>query len=203
MKKKKFAIIALAALLVPSVAARQPQRGYRGFVDAEWSRYSRRLTDYGGWHENHWGVSTVHGYQVMPQLFVGAGAALNRNAWLGSWYPRLFADVRTDLKFGIFTPFADLRAGWTLTSDAGFYFSPTVGYRFNRAVSSASTSAQASLSSPSNTTTAITMTPGTTPSAASSTQAISRRTPSVRQNAPSPCGWDSIFSYPKQVSIPV
>ena len=69
MKKKKFAIIALAALLVPSVAARQPQRGYRGFVDAEWSRYSRRLTDYGGWHENHWGVSTVHGYQVMPELF--------------------------------------------------------------------------------------------------------------------------------------
>ena len=131
MKKKKFAIIALAALLVPSVAARQPQRGYRGFVDAEWSRYSRRLTDYGGWHENHWGVSTVHGYQVMPQLFVGAGAALNCNVWLGSWYPRLFADVRTDLKLGIFTPFADLRAGWTLTSDAGFYFSPTVGYRFN------------------------------------------------------------------------
>ena len=39
--------------------------------------------------------------------------------------------MRTDLQFGRFTPYADMRLGWTLASDGGFLWQPTVGYRFN------------------------------------------------------------------------
>ena len=39
--------------------------------------------------------------------------------------------VRTDQKFGKFTPFGDLRIGCHLTDGGGFYLSPSVGYRFN------------------------------------------------------------------------
>ena len=43
----------------------------------------------------------------------------------------LFGNVRGDWKFGQFTPFGDLRIGYTSFEGGGLYFSPAVGHRFN------------------------------------------------------------------------
>lgn len=135
---------ALAAVAL-GASARQPERGYRGFVD--WSNRVKYHT-----HSNcnktnfNTGISTSHGYQFNPWLFVGAGIdytlkeigkwdANNNREVLGYsfdyYYLSFFGEVRTDLQFGKFTPFADIRLGWNAETDGTVYFSPSIGYRFN------------------------------------------------------------------------
>ncbi len=128
MKKFMFIIVAMGIGL--SAMSRQPSRGYRGFTDLSWSRYFWNV-DGLDWHENHYGVSTVHGYQFIPQFYLGAGLEVAKNSFADSWYIPVFADFRTDWKFGRFTPFADVRVGYTLSDDGGFRFQPMVGHRFN------------------------------------------------------------------------
>ncbi len=43
----------------------------------------------------------------------------------------LFLHARTDQKFGGFTPFAELRAGYTIANNNRLFAAPTIGYRFN------------------------------------------------------------------------
>ena len=47
-----------------------PQKGYRGFVDLEYYLSIDEVS------KDHIGISTTHGYQLMPYLFVGVGAGL-------------------------------------------------------------------------------------------------------------------------------
>ena len=47
-----------------------PQKGYRGFVDLEYYKSIDAIS------EDHFGFSTVHGYQFKPWLFAGAGAGM-------------------------------------------------------------------------------------------------------------------------------
>ena len=47
-----------------------PQKGYRGFVDLEYYLSIDAIS------RDHFGFSTVHGYQFKPWLFVGAGAGM-------------------------------------------------------------------------------------------------------------------------------
>lgn len=112
--------------------ARQPQRGYRGFV--EWSNNLR--TDYVWDYENrtptlYTGLATSHGYQFNPWLFVGAGIDIEHCSKIDSSIIAAFVEGRTDLKFGNFTPFGDVRLGYNMASGGGVFFSPGVGYRFN------------------------------------------------------------------------
>lgn len=130
MKKLSLSIIGVIFLSL-TLSARQPSRGYRGFIDFAWSTFSESIGDDWKVTANHYGLSTVHGYQIIPELFVGAGFELANNATASSVYLPVFADVRTDLKFGRFTPFADMRVGWAVCSDGGFRLQPMVGYRFN------------------------------------------------------------------------
>ena len=47
-----------------------PQKGYRAFVDLEYYKSIDAIS------EDHFGFSTVHGYQFKPWLFAGAGAGM-------------------------------------------------------------------------------------------------------------------------------
>lgn len=131
---KKFTSTLLLSLLccIPAIA-RQPEHGYRGFV--EWSnditsyRYDDDGTRFSSWST---GFSTSHGYQFNPNLFLGAGIGLQ--GWVnnpGSDLLPLFVQVRTDQNWNGFTPYGDLRIGGNLCDGGGLFLSPSVGYRFN------------------------------------------------------------------------
>lgn len=143
MKRSFLLIIILFVLGRFSVNAigRDPQRGYRGFVESESLFFPNVgfMTGDGGDSDFWTGISTTHGYQLNPRLFIGAGMScvwmLNDNNY-GSEkskikYLPLFADVRTDLRFGRFTPFADLRMGCNLLRHGAFSGTLNIGYRFN------------------------------------------------------------------------
>lgn len=131
MRKILSAIIA-AAVAVSCASARQPQRGYRGFIDwsndinteTMWSEDNRRTVYYTG-------LSTSHGYQFNPWLYVGAGLDYEYNSLLSSHICAPFVHGRTDLLLGGLTPFGEVRFGYNLARNGGIYFSPNIGYRFN------------------------------------------------------------------------
>lgn len=127
--KRIFFLIMFAALATSSFA-RQPETGYRGFI--EWANdlrsepgFSKREMNY------HTGVSTSHGYQIKPWIFAGAGISYEKSTQYSSTILPVFLQCRTDLKFGKYTPFGDVRIGYSLTDGGGVYFSPSIGYRFN------------------------------------------------------------------------
>lgn len=137
--KKTFLLILAIIIAALAVQARQPQTGYRGFL--EWSNSVRSDTyatiDYNN-HKQSWsqttlnvGATTSHGYQIDSQWFVGAGLGVEYCIDYGSYMVPLFAEGRMDMQFGRFTPFADVRAGVNLGEGIGAYLSPSIGYRFN------------------------------------------------------------------------
>jgi hypothetical protein len=128
---KKLTIATLICCSALAAGAKQPGTGYRGFIDADYALFKHNAPGFARQHAHHAGISTTHGYQIIPQLFVGAGIGIENNTYTSNFYFPVFADVRTDLQFGRFTPYADMRLGWTLASDGGFLWQPTVGYRFN------------------------------------------------------------------------
>ena len=77
------------------------------------------------------GVSTVHGCEINKYLFVGAGVGANYLYNYSFINLPIFADVRASLpiKGSKFTPFVDVRAGYSLLDVEGFYFNPSVGLR--------------------------------------------------------------------------
>lgn len=138
MKRTIFLLFAIIAFAYVS-EARQPKRGYRGFL--EWSS-SVRSDKYGVFDKNwnltterqgtfYTGFTTSHGYQINPMFFIGAGLGMERCGKLDNWIAPLFIQGRIDLKFGKFTPFGDLRLGANIADGGGIYISPTIGYRFN------------------------------------------------------------------------
>ena len=135
MKAIKHIFLALAAIIVSLAAsASQPHKGYRGFVDAN-ADLSFNQNGYGDNTTTvFYGISTSHGYQFNPHLFLGAGLMYERNHpyphnWLGS-FP-IFAQARTDWIIGRFPIYGDLRAGGVILGEYRIFISPTVGYRLN------------------------------------------------------------------------
>ena len=138
MKRTIFLLLAIIAFAHVS-EARQPKRGYRGFL--EWSS-SVRSENFGDFYLDgefgfrrqttfYTGLTTSHGYQIDPMFFIGAGLGMERCGSLGNWVAPVFVEGRADFEFGKFTPFADIRFGANLAEDFGVYFSPSIGYRFN------------------------------------------------------------------------
>ena len=111
-----------------------PQKGYRAFVDLEYYKSIDAIS------EDHFGFSTVHGYQFKPWLFAGAGAGMKISHNKHSkpdfakktdfyMFP-VFADVRFDLLKSKFSPYLDCRIGYTLGNKAyGLMFNPSLGCR--------------------------------------------------------------------------
>lgn len=128
--KKIFLLIAFATA-ANFLSAKQPQKGYRGFI--EWSNNvtSYKYDDQISMTGFYTGGSTSHGYQFNPNFYLGAGFSIEHSSKFAQTLLPVFVDARTDQKFGYFTPFGDLRIGYSLNSGGGLYFSPTLGYRFN------------------------------------------------------------------------
>ena len=119
---KKILFILTIMLATVSAEARQPGKGYRGFLDWSSSLRSERLgyitidgamTTY---RDNTFftGFSTSHGYQINRMFFIGAGLGMEYCSDYDSW----LAPV-------------DLRLGYNVANGGGIYVSPTIGYRFN------------------------------------------------------------------------
>ena len=111
-----------------------PQKGYRGFVDLEYYLSIDAIS------EDHFGFSTIHGYQFKPWLFVGAGAGMKmshkkhfkdtRGRKEDFFMFPVFADIRFDLLKSKFSPYLDCRVGYTLGDKAfGIMFNPSMGCR--------------------------------------------------------------------------
>ncbi len=126
-------LLVLMTVISISASARQPQRGYRGFVDWASSVHSTKpvgefnLDTETGFFT---GFSTSHGYQFNERWFLGAGYSWEKCGKLSHRLNPIFLEGRADLKFGKFSPFADLRIGYDLM-EHDFYMSPTIGYRIN------------------------------------------------------------------------
>ncbi len=126
-------------------SAQDVRRGYRGFIEYDASLTSWRVAqdykfdpetgvEYTGIHRKAFGemaLSTSHGYQFNPRIFVGLGLTGGYSGIHDGWFAGMFVHARTDQTFGRFTPYADLRVGLVTHAEGGLYISPTVGYRFN------------------------------------------------------------------------
>lgn len=133
-----YIISIIAILSVANISyARDPRRGYRGFV--EWDNTIGR-TDVIEYRNDgpcvdvrdaDWltGFATTHGYQINNHCFTGLGFMLSLSGNPTLMLPG-YIDFRYDARFGKFTPYADAKLGMELTHQS-IYFSPTVGYRFN------------------------------------------------------------------------
>lgn len=137
--KRFFLFILVAVFSASIVFGRQPQRGYRGFIEWSSSVRSEKFLEWSTPGANgcyrdrlfYTGFSTSHGYQINPMFFVGAGLGMEYGEKLDNWIAPVFAQCRMDFEFGKFTPFGDLRLGYNMSDGGGVYFSPTVGHRFN------------------------------------------------------------------------
>jgi hypothetical protein len=147
MKYLRFVVVALTLLCTTSVFAQftsggtraketaqvvsnnGPQKGYSGSVELG---YGIGLKDWYG--SSRLTVTTVHGYQFNPYLFVGGGIGIS--AWFNYETVAIpvFADVRGTLPLGssIVSLFADFRLGYSPFDIYGVYVSPTVGVRVGR-----------------------------------------------------------------------
>ena len=107
MKKTILLISAIVATAFLA-GARQPQRGYRGFL--EWSS-SVRSENFGDFYLDgefgfrrqttfYTGLTTSHGYQIDPMFFIGAGLGMERCGSLGNWVAPVFVEGRADFEFG-------------------------------------------------------------------------------------------------------
>lgn len=130
---RKMLIAGVMALGAQVGAARQPETGYRGFV--EWNNSaSLDISLYGGPTDSRFytGVSTTHGCQVKPWLFVGGGAAVEFWPKYGQAYTLpVYGAARIDLGRRRVSPFLDVRLGGNIIRGGGVYFSPSIGLRFH------------------------------------------------------------------------
>ena len=111
MKVKVIATMLLLLSLATNVMGQESKnslgRGYRGFVEVDIP-----------------GISTTHGYQFNPNIFVGVGAS-----WIGDSDWAALAKFRYDatIKDKV-TPFIDVNT--YIEKDYEFNIHPSVGYRF-------------------------------------------------------------------------
>lgn len=133
MATRKILLFIAACIMAFSANARDPQRGYRGFVDWENTIGNTDYTsnsDGSNYRECAWmsGISTSHGYQFNSHIFLGIGAAFVFMPMVDGILP-VFVNFRYDYSHRKFRPFGDFRIGYNFYN--GFYMSPTIGYRLN------------------------------------------------------------------------
>lgn len=142
--KKIFLLFAMMTAFIGCFA--QTNSGYRGFADLG---YTIGVGDY---DFGRFEISTTHGYQVNPYFFLGGGVGFH---FMQSYETKgmeialdkrdskvsipLFADFRGTFSKRKFAPFADLKLGYFVTNNDGFYGNISAGCRMtvkgNQAVS--------------------------------------------------------------------
>lgn len=99
------------------------QQGYRGFADFSYTIGVHSSFD-------RVGIMTSHGYQIVPQFFVGAGVGFNYDYKYSNCGIPVFAHFCSDILEDEITPYVDLRVGYSFLDIKGFYLNPSVGCRF-------------------------------------------------------------------------
>lgn len=135
IKMKKLLLFLL--VMVGAIGCRAQQTaGYRGGADLG---YTIGVGDY---DFGRFEISTTQGYQVNPYFFVGAGLGFH---FMESYHTKdmlvplderkakvsipLFADFRGTFSKRKFAPFVDLKLGYFVTNNDGFYGNIAVGCR--------------------------------------------------------------------------
>lgn len=135
--KRLFLFIAMAIAVALSYAQDNTYGGgYRGFADLG---YTFGVGDYDFGRIE---ISTTHGYQVNPYFFVGGGVGfhfMESYKTAGMEYALderkskvsipLFADFRGSFSKRKFAPFVDLKLGYFVTNNDGFYGNISAGCR--------------------------------------------------------------------------
>lgn len=125
-KFKKLLIVTVLILSFLPMSGQGVSKGYRGFVDIGYT------IGVGDFDNGRFEITTTHGYQALPWLFVGGGIGINR--WSGNLDATstpLFGVIRFDVSFGgKLSPFVDFKIGGNLGDMRGFYFHPSLGGRF-------------------------------------------------------------------------
>lgn len=80
-------------------------------------------------------LTTSHGYQFNPYLFIGGGAGFQYYHEAEAFTLPIFADIRVNFTQGAIVPFAGIKAGYTLNLTDGLYgigayLAPSVGVKF-------------------------------------------------------------------------
>lgn len=100
---------------------------YRGFVDLGYTIGVGAVSN-----SDRVELTTTHGVQIFPELFVGAGAGINfYHSSDGAIALPFFVDVRTDILRSNITPFVDLKVGYSFGEVNGLYVMPSVGCKVN------------------------------------------------------------------------
>ncbi len=135
--KKIFIILAICCTLLSANAQDNTfGGGYRGFADLG---YTIGVGDY---EFGRFEISTTHGYQVNPYFFIGGGVGFH---FMSSYETKgmeyaldkrdskvsipLFADFRGTFSKRKFAPFVDLKLGYFVTNNDGFYGNISAGCR--------------------------------------------------------------------------
>ncbi len=120
MKKHIITLLTLCLICITANARGYRPSGYMGFVeDATVTDFS---TVFGG-------ITTTHGYQMDPNLFVGGGIGVIVNYENTDFVGvPLYADARYNfMGTRKVTPFAEARVGYCFADMEGFYASPSAG----------------------------------------------------------------------------
>ncbi len=129
----KKAFILLACIFGSLFASAQDylSKGYRGFGEVG---YHYAVTDQG---YDCLSVSTVHGYQFNPYLYLGGGFSIQPHIYVEDSYDDSYFEMAyfVDLNVGLgsrIAPFFDFRLGYTAGDFSGLYLAPSIGARFLR-----------------------------------------------------------------------
>jgi hypothetical protein len=125
----KKVIVALALMLGVSLSTfaqdYSVKRGYKGVFEGGYT------TIVSGFNSGKIELSTSHGYQFNPYLFVGAGFGVECYTQSLYFVMPVFANVKVTPLKGNITPFVDLKGGYSIIGYfEGLYLSPTIGCRF-------------------------------------------------------------------------
>lgn len=141
---KRIHLLIAIFILANTANARQPDKGYRGFIESDNFIDLNFGFIAGDPGDSHFcsGIITSHGYQFNDWLYVGGGTGFIYNFnWKNPqqvlfnekmhYVIPVFAEVRLDAKWNRFTPYFSTQIGGNVAERGGLYFSPMVGYRFN------------------------------------------------------------------------
>lgn len=144
MKRIGIVVVVILALLPNKIFGADVKKGYRGFVDVTFDATSFRVADdyhydssglvLTGVHREGFvcaGISTSHGYQFNPHIYVGLGVLGYYSQIINGALIGTFLHIRTDQTFGKYTPYAEIRTGLKTDGIGPFFITPAIGYRFN------------------------------------------------------------------------
>jgi hypothetical protein len=107
-------------------------RGYRVFIEIGGSKeFDKTMYEYYGMYGGgNFNFSVSNGWQISPYFYVGTGFGVEYHGGLSTVFVPIFGNLRTNFIDKKYTPFLDVKAGYSLVDGMGAYFSPSLGVSF-------------------------------------------------------------------------